>query len=141
MDKFIAAMTWVINNSTTFLGIMGAATGAAVGALVAGPPGAALGFGIGAAAGDVLGRSIEPSKADLAARAKADAVAQQKKVEDQQYKQMLKWDAIPAMLQNFNKLNSGVVNQLTAEEKLNTKTLVDLNYILTSGSSTRSDWG
>jgi tape measure domain-containing protein len=131
VGKLIEGMTWVINNGGKAGAIVGGLAGASFGA-VAGPWGAAVGGLVGAGVGASAGLSLMSSEDDNARRRASDAAAEQAKVADARYKEILKLNALVPMLGNFKGLKSfnGLENLLKAEN-LNTKTLADLNRILT----------
>ena len=139
IGKLIEGMTWVINNSAKAGAIMGAMGGAAAGAVVAGPYGAAAGFVAGGAAGAYAGSQLAPSAEQLKGRADANAAAELAKATQSRERELLKFNALIPLLQNFKGLISfnGLENLFKAEN-LNTKTLVDLNRILT-GKEFRTD--
>lgn len=132
VGKLIDGLTWVINNAGKAGAIIGAVGGAAAGAVVAGPYGAAAGFVAGGIGGYAAGSAVTPSDASRQQRAAADAAAVEAKAMQARERELFKFNALIPMLQNFKGLNSfkGLENLFNAEN-LNTKTLVDLNRILT----------
>jgi tape measure domain-containing protein len=138
VGKLIQGITWIINNADKAGAVLGALGGAAVGSL-AGPVGAAVGAVGGAAAGYYGGSQLMPTAEQTAARATANQAAEQAKAAQRQQQEMLKFTQLIPLLQQFKGLNSfnGLEN-LFKSQNLNTKTLADLNRILT-GTEFRTD--
>lgn len=132
IGKLIEGMTWVINNSAKAGAVVGAMGGAALGAVVAGPYGAAAGFVAGGAAGAYAGAQLRPTTEQQQSRAAADAAGEAARAAKAREAELFKFTALIPMLQNFKGLNSfNGLEKLFQAENLNTKTLVDLNRILT----------
>lgn len=131
IEKLITALTWVINNAGKAGAILGAMAGASAGSL-AGPWGALAGAIVGGGVGGYVGTQLSSTDAENASRAQQDAIAKQAKAMDAQQREMFKLNALVPMLGNFKALRSfdGLENLLKAENQ-NTKTLSDLNRILT----------
>lgn len=139
IDLLIKGLTWIINNGKTAGTIMGAVGGAAAGAaagVIAGPAGMAAGAAIGGFVGSNLGysagKALSPTQTDIDQRKASDAAANLSKQNIAKEQELLKFNALIPMLQNFKGLNSlkGLDNLFKAEN-LNTKTLGNLNKILT----------
>ena len=138
VGKLIEGITWIINNSTKAGAIIGGLGGAAIGAL-GGPIGAGIGLVGGAAAGAYAGSQLAPSAAQLQARGASNAAAEQAASMSRQERELLKFNQLIPLLQQFKGLDTarGLENLFKAEN-LNTKTLGDLNRIL-SGNEFKND--
>lgn len=138
IGKLIEGITWIINNSAKAGAIMGALGGAAVGSL-GGPIGAGIGLVGGAAAGAYVGSQLAPSASQLANRASSNASAEEARALKVREQELLKFTQLIPLLQQFKGLNTlnGLENLFKAEN-LNTKTLSDLNRIL-SDSEFKTD--
>lgn len=132
IGKLIEGITWIINNSAKAGAIIGGLGGAAIGAL-GGPIGAGIGLVGGAAAGAYAGSQLAPSAAQLQNRAASNAAADQATSISRQERELLKFNQLIPLLQQFKGLDTtkGLENLFKAEN-LNTKTLSDLNRILSS---------
>lgn len=131
VGKLIEAFTWIINNGGKAGAIIGAVGGAMVG-MTAGPWGALTGGVAGGIAGGVAGSSISPSSDQLQQRAAQDTAAQAARAQKQHEQEMLKFNELIPLLQQFKGLNTlNGLDNLFKAENLNTKTLSDLNRILT----------
>ena len=131
IGKLIEGITWIINNSAKAGAIIGGLAGAAVGAL-AGP----IGMGVGAvavgAAGAYAGSRLAPSTSQLADRANSNVVAEEARSARLREQELLKFTQLIPLLQQFKGLNTlNGLDNLFKAENLNTKTLGDLNRILT----------
>lgn len=132
IGKLIEGLTWIINNSGKAGAVLGALGGAAVGSL-AGPAGAAAGFVAGGAAGAYAGSQLAPTAAENAARASSNAAAEEARAAQSRERELLKFTQLIPLLQQFKGINSfNGLDNLFKAENLNTKTLQDLNRILTS---------
>jgi tape measure domain-containing protein len=133
IGKLIEGITWIINNSAKAGAIIGGLAGAAVGAL-AGPIGAGVGLVGGAAAGAYAGSQLAPSASQLANRANTNAAAEEARSLRAREQEMLKLTQLIPLLQQFKGLNTlNGLDNLFKAENLNTKTLADLNRILSGG--------
>lgn len=132
IGKLIEGITWIINNSAKAGAIIGGLGGAAIGAL-GGPIGAGIGLVGGAAAGAYAGSQLAPSATQLQNRAASNAAADQATSISRQERELLKFNQLIPLLQQFKGLDTtkGLENLFKAEN-LNTKTLSDLNRILSS---------
>lgn len=131
IGKLIEGITWIINNSAKAGAIIGALGGASIGAL-GGPIGAGIGLVGGAAAGAYAGSQLAPSATQLQNRAASNAAADQAASMSRQERELLKFNQLIPLLQQFKGLDTAKgLDNLFKAENLNTKTLTDLNRILT----------
>lgn len=138
IGKLIEGLTWIINNSGKAGAILGALGGAAVGAL-AGPVGLVTGAVAGGAAGAYAGSQLAPTSAQLQSRADANVAGEAARAAQSRERELLKFTQLIPLLQQFKGLNSfSGLDNLFKAENLNTKTLSDLNRIL-SGKEFRTD--
>lgn len=131
IGKLIEGLNWIINNSAKAGAIMGALAGAAVGSL-AGPVGAVTGLAVGAAGGAYAGSQLAPSASQNAARAASNVAAEEARSAQNRERELLKFTQLIPLLQQFKGLNVNDIGSLFKAENLNTKTIQDLNRILTS---------
>lgn len=138
IGKLIEGITWIINNSGKAGAIIGGLAGAAIGAL-AGPIGMGVGAVAGGAAGAYAGSQLAPSASQLANRANSNVVAEEARSARLREQELLKFTQLIPLLQQFKGLNTlNGLDNLFKAENLNTKTLGDLNRILT-GKEFRTD--
>lgn len=132
LDRVVSLITWMINNAGKAGAIIGGLAGVSVGAL-AGPIGAAVGGVAGAAGGAYLGSSLSSTPSEQAARAQQDSSALLVASNANKSRELFKLTELIPLLQKFKGLQSfnGLDNLMKAEN-LNTKSLQDLNTILTS---------
>lgn len=132
IGKLIQGLTWIINNSTSAGAAIGAIAGAAVGAL-GGPVGLLAGATVGAVGGAYAGSKLAPSAADIQARSAANAAGEEARRSQKLEQEMLKFTQLLPLLQQFKGIKDlrGLENLFKAQN-LNTKTLGDLNRILSS---------
>ena len=132
IGKLIEGLTWIINNGGKAGAALGFVAGASVGMVTAGPIGAVALGTAGAAGGAYLGNKLSPSSAELAQRAASDAAAAEAKAAASKERELLKFNELIPLLQQFKGLNNfNGLDNLFKAENLNTKTLADLNRILT----------
>jgi hypothetical protein len=132
MGKLIEMFTWIINNGPKAGAIVGAIGGAATGA-VAGPYGMIAGAAAGGAAGYYAGTKLSPTDKDNKDRATMDAASKMTAAISAKERELLKFNQLIPLLQEFKGLNSfNGLDKLFEAERLNTKTLQDLNFILSS---------
>lgn len=138
IGKLIQGITWIINNAAKAGAIIGGLAGAAVGTL-AGPIGTAVGLVGGAAAGAYVGSQLAPTAAQLASRASSNVAGEEARALKLREQELLKFTQLIPLLQQFKGLNTlNGLDNLFKAENLNTKTLADLNRIL-SGNEFRTD--
>jgi len=138
IGKLIEGLTWVINNSAKAGAIIGALGGGAVGAL-AGPYGLVLGAGAGAAAGAYAGSALAPTASQIQDRATANVAGEEARSAQKLEQEMLKFTQLIPLLQQFKGIkDSKGLDNLFKAQNLNSKTLSDLNRILT-GKEFRTD--
>jgi tape measure domain-containing protein len=145
LGGLIKSLTWIINNAPAAGAVMGAIGGAALG-MKAGPYGALAGVVVGGAGGYAAGRSLQPSAADQAALRAANAaasaaalVAAEQQSATRQAAELFKMTQLIPKLQEFKALSSlSALEPLMVAERMNTKTIEDLNKIL-SGKEFKTD--
>jgi tape measure domain-containing protein len=138
IGKLIQGLTWIINNSAKAGAVLGALGGAAIGAL-GGPVGIAVGAAGGAVAGAYAGSQLAPTAADAARRAAGDAAGKGAREAQTLEREMLKFNDLIPLLGKFKDLKSlNGLDNLFKAQNLNSKTLADLNRIL-SGKEFRND--
>lgn len=133
IGKLIEGITWIINNSAKAGAVIGALGGAAIGSL-GGPVGAGIGLVGGGLAGAYAGSKLAPSASQLANRSSSNAASEEARSLKVREQELLKFTQLIPLLQQFKGLNTlnGLENLFKAEN-LNTKTLSDLNRILSGG--------
>lgn len=133
IGKLIEGITWIINNSAKAGAVIGALGGAAIG-LLGGPVGAGIGLVGGGLAGAYAGSKLAPSASQLANRSSSNAASEEARSLKVREQELLKFTQLIPLLQQFKGLNTlnGLENLFKAEN-LNTKTLSDLNRILSGG--------
>lgn len=119
-EKLIKAVSWLINELPKLMQKIGDVTRYMPG----------LGGSIGRLIGSA-GDAVAPTKETLANRVSMDANAQLAKAQQTREQELLKFNQLIPLLQQFKGLNTmnGLENLFKAEN-LNTKTLTDLNQIL-----------
>lgn len=132
LGKVIDLISWIINNSGKAGAIIGGLAGLSVGAIT-GPVGAAVGLVGGAAGGAYLGSQLSATPAEQALRNQQDATARANAQARKQADELFKMTQLVPTLQQFRGLNTlNGLERLFQAENLNTKTIQDLNTILTS---------
>lgn len=132
LGGLITAVTWLMDHSALAGAAVGGLAGAAAGAPL-GPYGMAGGAILGAGAGGYMGYRMGSSASDEMDRKFADMMARQTADEQARAADAFKYNQIIPMLQNFKGLNSmDGLERLMSAEMANTKTILDLNAILTS---------
>lgn len=132
IGKLIQGLTWIINNTGKAGAVLGGLAGMAVGSL-AGPVGAAAGLAVGVAGGAYAGSQLAPTAEQTSARAAFNAAGEAARATQAKERELLKFNQLIPLLQQFKGINSlNGLDNLFKAENLNTKTIQDLNRILTS---------